>query len=250
MGFSWRSLFHVGWHGFSRCDIHARVGDVGMTAADVTELSPIFLSTDRGGQAGSSLDFLGNPGTAPEVRGDETDDDGDTAKAKGDADDETAPCCQNTGPCQWDTVCQAHVLGWEQTHRESYLAFLTRSGAVVPEWLRCEGAVPGQRGSGAAGATAGVGLDAADGDEEEDIGLLGNGGHDALVEVAGRSEADGVSEPFAQESMMDLDDDDEAAPPVCDPLFCDPLIRAAARRGAQARDAETGALRLDEDAIQ
>lgn len=217
-----------------------------MTAADVSELLPLArVMEGRDGRSEASLDFLSKPGVASHGT-----DDLDNISLKRSDDDETEPCCQKTGPCQWDKVCQTHVGTWEASHGENYLAFLTRTGAVVPEWLRQTGAVPGQRGSASAVATAGVDLEP----KEEDIGLSGNGGNAALVEVAGRGEADGEPMPFGEESVMDLDDeDDEYSAPISapskDPLS-DPMLAAAIASGSEARDAVTGALTLDEHAIE
>ena len=177
--------------------------------------------------------------------------------------DDIAPCCQRTGPCRWDAVCRTHVRRWEAAHGESYLGFLQRTGGVVPAWLRSADdgggdALPGQRGSAAAVATNAADFEAYANDENddlEDVGLLGNGGHDALVEVAGRGEADGEPTPFGAESVMELDDDnddddarfendgDASAFETLNPVFA-----AAMARGSEARAEAAGALRLDETA--
>ena len=102
--------------------------------------------------------------------------------------DDVAPCCQRTGPCRWDAVCRAHVRRWEAAHGEKYVAFLRRTGGVVPAWLGSADdggdVLPGQRGSSAAVATNAAGIEdyANDEDDELDVGLLGNGGDDALVD--------------------------------------------------------------------
>jgi hypothetical protein len=147
-------------------------------------------------------------------------------------------------------VCRTHVRRWEAAHGEAYLGFLRRTGGVVPAWLRSAedggDVLPGQRGSAAAVATkAHLELEAYasdENDDEEATGLLGNGGDDALVEVAGRGEADGEPTPFGADSVMDLDDDDDAT------AFENPILAEAMARGSDARAEAAGALRLDETA--
>lgn len=229
-----------------------------MTAStDADELSPLALAAE---DARPSLDDVLGPERKPSREGGvltaanvetmdaaEKDEEDEAANDE----DDVAPCCQRTGPCRWDVVCRAHVRRWEAAHGEKYVAFLRRTGGVVPAWLGSADdggdVLPGQRGSSAAVATNAAGIEdyANDEDDELDVGLLGNGGDDALVEVAGRGEADGEPSPFGAESVMELDDDmrendDDASG------FENPVLAAAIARGSEARVAEAGELRLDE----
>jgi hypothetical protein len=73
----------------------------------------------------------------------------------GDDDTPSTPCCPSTGPCAWDRVCEVHLPDWERASGgEKYCDWLARNGHVVPAWL--QGAEPGQRGSNAPNAAAGV----------------------------------------------------------------------------------------------
>jgi hypothetical protein len=68
-----------------------------------------------------------------------------------------APCDRETGPCEWNAVCRAHVDDWERAHgggAGSYLAWLRANAQPIPGWL--EGGAVGQRGSGSVDAVAGV----------------------------------------------------------------------------------------------
>ena len=59
---------------------------------------------------------------------------------------------------------------------------------------------------------------------------------------SGRGEADGEPTPFGADSVMDLDDDDDAS------AFENPILAEAMARGSDARAEAAGALRLDETA--
>ena len=246
-----------------------------MTAsADVTELSPLSLAAEDARPSlddvlGSRWEHKPSPAQAGVPRRENEAMTGRASPNSNEEDetandeDDIAPCCQRTGPCRWDAVCRTHVRRWEAAHGESYLGFLQRTGGVVPAWLRSADdgggdALPGQRGSAAAVATNAADFEAYANDENddlEDVGLLGNGGHDALVEVAGRGEADGEPTPFGAESVMELDDDnddddarfendgDASAFETLNPVFA-----AAMARGSEARAEAAGALRLDETA--
>lgn len=236
-----------------------------MTASmDVTELSPTALAAEdarpslddvlgfRSAQKPSFEDGVRreNEATTTRAGSRENEEDACVANDTNDTQDDVAPCCQRTGPCAWDAVCRTHVRRWEAAHGEAYLGFLRRTGGVVPAWLRSAedggDVLPGQRGSAAAVATkAHLELEAYasdENDDEEATGLLGNGGDDALVEVAGRGEADGEPTPFGADSVMDLDDDDDAS------AFENPILAEAMARGSDARAEAAGALRLDETA--
>ena len=234
------------------------------TSTDVTELSPLTLSTE---DARLSLDDV--LGSRLEQKPSPAENEAMTVSASPENEcegiafdeDDIAPCCQRTGPCRWDVVCRTHIRRWEAAHGEPYLGFLERTGGVVPAWLQSaeDGvgeALPGQRGSAAAVATNAADFEEYandENDELDDVGLLGNGGHDALVEVAGRGEADGEPTPFGANSVMELDDDDGDArlkhggdASGFDAL--DPVIAAAMARGSEAQAEAAGALWLDETA--
>jgi hypothetical protein len=243
-------------------------------AEDVYELSPLALAEDAPGgkRARATLDEVLGASQKTTLGtensdGAETRVDYDIEATEDDATetDSIAPCCQNTGPCRWDAVCATHVGQWETTHGEAYFDFLARTNGVIPEWLRDEtGTVHfGQRGSLSKSATAGAAIAHEEADarawgiacdengDEEDIGLLGNGGDGALVEVAGRGEADGEPEPFSSESVMELDDED--VDELNHLTEGDPIFNAAMAREIEVRDASARALTLvtlDEAAIE
>ena len=120
--------------------------------------------------------------------------------------EESAPCCRTTGPCAWDRVCEVHLKDWEKASGgEKYCDWLRRNGHTVPAWM--QGAKPGQRGSNASHAAAGVFF----APEKRPDALLD-------VAVSERAEywdggaADVEPEPLAF-PMMDDDDDEFAYPP-------------------------------------
>ena len=124
----------------------------------------------------------------------------------GDGAEESAPCCRTTGPCAWDRVCEVHLKDWEKASGgEKYCDWLRRNGHTVPAWM--QGAKPGQRGSNASHAAAGVFF----APEKRPDALLD-------VAVSERAEywdggaADVEPEPLAF-PMMDDDDDEFAYPP-------------------------------------
>lgn len=258
-----RSVPAVARAGGAPSDARAHLDIDRMTASmDVTELSPTALAAEdarpslddvlgfRSAQKPSFEDGIRRENEATTTRADSRENEEDACVAN-DTQDDVAPCCQRTGPCAWDAVCRTHVRRWETAHGEAYLGFLRRTGGVVPAWLRSAedggDVLPGQRGSAAAVATkAYLELEAYASDENDDeasTGLLGNGGDDALVEVAGRGEADGEPTPFGADSVMDLDDDDDDAS-----AFENPVLAEAMARGSDARAEAAGALRLDETA--
>lgn len=126
-------------------------------------------------------------------------------RAGGDA-DESTPCCRTTGPCAWDRVCEVHLKDWEKASGgEKYCDWLRRNGHTVPAWM--QGAKPGQRGSNASYAAAGVFF----APEKRPDALL-----DVAVSEHGEywdgGAADVEPEPLAF-PMMDDDDEEFAYPP-------------------------------------
>ena len=258
-----RSVPAVARAGGAPSDARAHLDIDRMTASmDVTELSPTALAAEdaspslddvlgfRSAQKPSFEDGVRRENEATTTRSlNENEEDACVANDTNDTQDDVAPCCQRTGPCAWDAVCRTHVRRWEAAHGEAYLGFLTRTGGVVPAWLRSAedggDALPGQRGSAEMPRLELEELEvyaSDENDDEQDTGLLGNGGDDALVEVAGRGEADGEPTPFGADSVMDLDDDDDAS------AFENPVLAEAMARGSDARAEAAGALRLDETA--
>ena len=126
-------------------------------------------------------------------------------RAGGDA-DESAPCCRTTGPCAWDRVCEVHLKDWEKASGgEKYCDWLRRNGHTVPAWM--QGAKPGQRGSNASHAAAGVFFA-----PEKRPDALSDVAVSEYGEYWDGGAADVEPEPLAF-PMMDDDDDEFAYPP-------------------------------------
>ena len=111
-----------------------------------------------------------------------------------------APCDRETGPCEWNAVCRAHVDDWERAHgggAGSYLAWLRANAQPIPGWL--EGGAVGQRGSGSVDAVAGVAVT-----EEPPEGVM-----DATTTTATTTTATTTTPPSRWFQNVDDDDDDD-----------------------------------------
>ena len=163
------------------------LGDAKRLIKDIESMK----AADRGGGAGGS-------------GGDELPA-GMGVRAGGDA-DESAPCCRTTGPCAWDRVCEVHLKDWEKASGgEKYCDWLRRNGHTVPAWM--QGAKPGQRGSNASHAAAGVFFA-----PEKRPDALSDVAVSEYGEYWDGGAADVEPEPLAF-PMMDDDDDEFAYPP-------------------------------------